>query len=167
MKAALISVFFAATASASEFLEWPPEHTGKWKTTSVSNLPPSVRPQDPEDSERALTSVAVLHADVDGDGVSDLIVDTGRGGTGGSYVFIYRREGKRYREVLSEQGGISISKQRGKIECWSRIGGMQCRRTVYRFDGRRFVILFTDSLKGPLDNDRFEVVERRKPGISQ
>ena len=167
MKRALITALFVATASAGEFLDWPAESRVPWESVPITKLPAGVRPQDPEDPERALTTVQVRRGDVDGDGIADLIVDTGRGGTGGSYVFIYRRDGKRYREVLTEQGGIIISRERGRIECWSRIGGMRQRRTVYRFDGHRFVELFTDTLKGPIDGDRLEVLERRKPAKSK
>jgi hypothetical protein len=114
-----------------------------------------------------VTSVQVRREDVDGDGAADLIVSIGRGGTAGSYLFVYRREGKGYREVLAEQGGIVISRERRQLECWSRAGGLQYRRTVYRFDGRRFVELFTDSLKERLEDDRLELVERHKPQKSK
>jgi hypothetical protein len=163
IQAALLSVVFAITATGAEFIDWPSDPPYAWERIPVSKLPAGVHPQDPEDPERPLTSVEVRHVDVEGDGASDLIVSIGRGGTDGSYVFDYRRDGKRYREVLAEQGGIVVSRERGQVECWSRAGGMHYRRTVYRFNGRRFVELFADSLKGPLEDDRFEIVERRKP----
>ncbi len=167
MKRALINTLLLATASAGELLDWPAESRDRWESVAVTKLPSGVRPRDPEDPERALTTVQVRRADVDGDGVTDLVVDTARGGTGGSYVIIYRRDGKGYREVLSEQGGIIISNERGRVECWSRAGGLEYRRTVYRFDGRRFVELFTDSLKARPSDDRLEVVERRRPTTSE
>lgn len=163
MKRIFILLLFVSTTAAGEILDWPLETKEKWQMLPASRLPAGVHPQDPEDPERALDKVAIRRIDVDGDGIADLIVDTGRGGTGGSYVFVYRRQGKHYREVLAEQGGISASRQRGCLECWSRAGGMEYRHTVYRFNGRRFVELFTDSLKGPLEDDRFEVIKRRKP----
>lgn len=165
MKPILVNLLLVVSVAGAEFIDSPPEEPANaWETLPVSKLPPGVRPQDPEDPETPLKSVLVRRVDVDGDRTPDLIVNIDRGGSGGSYVFVYRREGKRFREVLAEQGGIVVPRERGQLECWSRTGGMQQRRTVYRFDGRRFVELFTDSLKGPLDNDRFEIIERRKPG---
>lgn len=155
------------TSVVGEIVDSPDdEKSERWVELSLNELPSGVEPQDPEDPDRPLTTILVRKVDVDGDGAIDLIVSTDRGGTGGSYVFVYRREGKRYREVLAEQGGIVVrpkTKGVARIECWSRIGGGQQRRTVYRFNGRRFVKEYTQALR-ERDDGRFEVIEREKTG---
>lgn len=156
------NVMLAAWAVAGELLDWPANDESKWETVAVSKLPKDVRPENPEDPDLALEKVQIRHADVDGDGKADLIVDTPLGGNGGTCIFIYRLDGKRYREVLREQGGINIPKERGRLEFWSSSGGMEYRRVVYRFDGKQFVELFTDDLKRR-DDDRLEVIARRTP----
>ncbi len=167
------SFLLVCAGIAGEVVDWP-DHakSEEWVTLPVEKLPPGVKPQDPEDPERLLTTVQVRKVDVDGDGAIDLIVSTGRGGTGGSYLYVYRKEGKRYREVLAEQGGIVVrQKEKGvvRIECWSRAGGMKYRRTIYRFNGRRFVEEVTQSLR-EREDDRFDVVEGKKadaPGATK
>lgn len=157
-------LLLACSSIAGEVVDWPDHKPEKWNAVSVSKLPAGVNPHDPEDPQRSLSTVQVRKVDVDGDGVADLIVSTGRGGTGGSYVYVYRREGKGYREVLAEQGGIVVRpKVNGvaRIECWSRVGGGEYRRTVYRFNGKRFVEEFTDGLRHRED-DRFDLIERKK-----
>ena len=157
-------VLFVCSGVGAEIVDWPDEKTNTWKTVAVSKLPSGVRPRDPEDPQRQLTTVQVRNVDVDGDGIIDLIASIGRGGTGGSYLYVYRREGKSYREVLAEQGGIVVrAKVNGvaRIEYWSRVGGEEYRRTVYRFNGKRFIEEFTDGLHHR-DDDRFDVIERKK-----
>jgi len=151
------------TGVAGEVVDWPSESKTEWATVRVDQLPAGVKPRDPEDSERTLTTVRVRKVDVDGDGAMDLIVDIGRGGSGGSYVYIYRGQGKRFHEVLGEQGGIVVPpKSKGVVECWSRIGGVEYRRTVYRFNGKRFEKEQTEVLRHRAD-DRFDVIEKKKP----
>lgn len=164
MKAPLFCLLLAASASAGEMINSPAPSKAVWKETPVPKLPAGVHPKDPEDPDRILEKVLVSEVDVDGDRKNDLIVNTGRGGTGGPYLLIYRREGKGFRQVLMAQGGLVVSPERGRVEIWSRAGGMQERRTVYRFDGNRFSEVFTELLAGPDEHDRYEVVSRTTPG---
>ena len=164
MKRLLILVLFGSVAGAAEIVEWPPDTSKGWRTVSVSKLPAGVRPEDPEDSERPLTAVRVRKLGGDGDGVPDFIVDTGRGGSGGSDVTVYRREGKRYREVLTEQGGIVVLPADGgtaRVACWGRIGGGEYRRTIYRFSRGRFIEEFMQTLRHRED-DKLEVTDTQE-----
>lgn len=163
--AAFCWLLFVCHGLGGEILDWPnDENPETWKTVAASKLPSGVKPRDPEDPQRPLRAVQMRMVDVDGDGAVDLIVSTGRGGTGGPYVYVYRREGNSYREVLADQGGIVVRKKvngAARIECWSRVGGGAYRRTVYRFNGKRFIEEFTDGLRHRED-DRFDVIERKK-----
>ena len=164
VKTVFLSILFASVAGAGEVLDWPADTSKEWQTVSVDKLPAGVQPQDPESPERPLTTVRIRKPDVDGDGIPDLIIDTGRGGSGGSYVIIYRGDGKHYRKILNEQGGIVVCpRERGvaRIECWGRVGGGEYRRTVYRFRGGRFIEEFMQTLRHRSEDDKLEVTDTK------
>ena len=140
----IVLVSVAASAQAQE--PWPGLVKRKLKFTGMnfSQFPQGMKEwtktQDlNKDYENG--GAFVCRIDLNDDGVPEIFVDNGNGGTGGPGYSILQKAGNSYREIGALQGGLSLLQSvHGyyQIQAWSRAGGGQFTRTLHRFRSGRY-----------------------------
>jgi len=140
----LVILASVLSLSAAEPPSWPKavrELTdSSFVPTKASKLPQGISLFHREESaeQRANREVGLLWVDLDGDGVLDLIVRNDEGGSGGTFYTIYQMQKGGYRSIGVFQGFrpklLTASNGYLQIEAWSRGGGLESSRDLYRFE---------------------------------
>jgi hypothetical protein len=137
-----IAVFLFVSARVNQF-SWPKEISALTEEIEEHQIPYSKLP--PHACERELENpntgtTGALYIDLNGDGVKELIVDDGLGGSGGPDYRIYQRSHGTWKVIADFQGGLTLCQKANgyfQLEVASRGGGGATGKTLYRFfDGR-------------------------------
>jgi hypothetical protein len=158
-----MALFVATTSVADEIREWPADVDRKTVMIRVSELPRGVDVTDPEDPERSIDQVSVWRYDFDHDGRQDWFIDTGRGGSGGSYFYIFQDTSDGYSMELAGQGGVvplGIVDGTPRLEIWGRAGGGEYSVTRYMWAESKWAEEYTDSLRWREEDDKLDVTHR-------
>lgn len=103
-----------------------------------SKLPPHACERQLDNPNTGTTGA--LYIDLNGDGVKELIVDDGQGGSGGPGYRIYQRSEGVWKVIADFQGGVTLCQKANgfyQLEVASRGGAGVTNKSLYRFiDGR-------------------------------
>jgi hypothetical protein len=98
-----------------------------------SKLPPRACEREMENADG---STGARYIDLNGDGIKELIVDDGTGGSGGPGFHIYQRSRGKWKVIAQFQGGITLcAKENGfyQLEVRNRGGGGRTGRDLFQF----------------------------------
>ena len=160
---AIITFLSIAMSIGAETREWPPDVERETVNLRLSELPVGIDVTDPEDPDRPIEQVTIWRYDFNHDGRKDWFIDTGRGGTGGSYFYIFHDTGEGFSSVLGGQGGViplGIVGGAPRVEVWGRAGGGEFHVTRYIWSEGKWKEEFTDSLRWREEDDKLDVIRR-------
>jgi hypothetical protein len=146
MKVRMLGIALALTiavAGSEKPFAWPKEISAiddeiYAHQVPFSKLPPRACERELDDQNTGTTGA--LSIDLNGDGLKELIVDDGQGGSGGPGYKIYRRSGGAWKIIADFQGGVTLCQKANgyyQLEVISRGGAEMTNKALYRFvDGR-------------------------------
>ena len=164
-------LFNWAQASAKSPYAWPKQvlkvEEIEWKDITRAQAPPGIkwriRPgATPEEIASEPTEIAYI--DLDRDGIPELFVDLQTRESAGPYYDIFKKAGDTYKPIGNVQGQLFFcTRYNGyyQIEVWSRGGGVNYSRELYRFFKGRYRCVRLEDCIDWLDGDSRYVRSRR------
>ncbi len=130
---------------------WPREISAldeEMKPVLVSNLPPEISRGIQTENQEGTTDA--LYFDLNGDGVKELIVNDGMGGSGGPGYQIWQRSHGKWAVIADFQGGITLCQKANgyyQLEVESSGGAEATNKALYRFVNGRYRAVRSENYK--------------------
>jgi len=146
MRSIILFAFQALFLSCSIFAEASPDkYTWPKEISAIddeifghqvpfSQLPPHACIRETVTPNTGTTGA--LYIDLNGDGVKELILDTGEGGSGGPELRIYQQSQGIWKDIGGFQGGVILCQKANgyyQLEVKSRGGAGTTNKSLYRF----------------------------------
>ena len=168
MRAFFLCFLICSLCAAEEAQPWP-KSTGQkieFVDTEATRLPPGLRFDSVTVEGREPHTIGLSWVDLNKDGIPELVVDTHEGGTGGTYIHIFKKTRSGFRNIAGLQGGIDLVTPKNgyyQIESWSSGGGGMYSRVLFRYIRGRYRMVRLEDWRGNDTKEGFEFVRSRDP----
>jgi hypothetical protein len=147
-----LALFLIATQSVGHYA-WPKEISSiddeiYAHQVAFAELPPHACERELDYPNTGTTGA--LYIDLNGDGVKELIVDDGQGGSGGPGYRIYQKSDGVWKVIADFQGGVTLCQKANRyyqLEVISRGGAGATNKSLYRYIGGRYRAVRSEDYK--------------------